>query len=452
MTSTLHERLHHLADQVEVGVDPSAGRDLWTRGRRYQRARRTGSLLIAAVTVLLVAGIGAVTWQRSVPPPIPVPADAPAGLPSRIHEPSPWLPGTAEEGPLGQLIAVLPAERGGWTGASTGVVGISAMTGEYRFLDLPDQSDDTEVALAPDGRHLAYWLTGATTDTPNTNGDYQRVTTGVAIYDTVTGEVDRHGIETAHGVDPSALAWVDGDSLLLDHLQSVGGEDDSDMDQSSYQDDDALWWDVGDEPRTFPGFDRRPGQFLGASTNGRLAYLTDEEDFTVLDGDGGMRRWSVGASMDGQGGIAIDPSGRRVAGISTWGGRTPNRVATSVLPSGGESTAYARLPRSDQSFRVIGWSDDQHVMVERRVGKVRDCLCMGVYEMDVATGASEVVVDLPEGYFHSGHWSTDLLGSPVVDRPAPPTPLDPRVATAWLVTTVIGAGVALVLWRRRVRP
>lgn len=143
-------------------------------------------MTIAAVTVLLVAGIGAVTWQHSAPPPLPVPADAPAGLPSRLHEPSPWLPGTAEDGPLGQLIAVLPAQHGSWTGESTGTVGISATTGEYRFLDPPDQSDHTQVALAPDGRHLAYWTTGPTTDTPNTNGDYQQVTAGVAVD-------DRHG-------------------------------------------------------------------------------------------------------------------------------------------------------------------------------------------------------------------------------------------------------------------
>lgn len=449
MPSTLHEQLHRLADQVEVGVDPVAGRDLWARGRRYQRARRSGTLLIVAVTVLLVAGIGAVTWERSALPPIP--ADAPVGLPSRIHAPDPWLPGTDTAGPLGQVVAVMPAARGGWFGESNGVAAISATTGEYRFLDLPDRADDSETALAPDGRHLAYWLTGPTTDTPNTNGDHQKVATGLAIYDTLTGEVVRHPIETAHGIAPDQLAWVDDDSLLVDHSQAVGGDDDSHMDQSSYASAPALWWDLGGEPGRFPELDRRPGELLGASAGGRLAYL-DDESIVVLDGDGGLRRWSVDASMAGQGGIAIDPSGSRVAGISTRGGRTPNQVATGVLPSAGGATAFRRLPSSDQSFRVLGWSDDQHLLVERRVGKVTDCLCLGVYEMDANTGASEVVVDLPEGSFHSTQWATDLLDSPVVDRRPPPSPLDPRVAAGLLLTTLVGSGVALVLWRRRARP
>lgn len=452
MTSTLHERLHRLADQVDAGVDRPAARDLWTRGRRYQRHRRTGTAVIAGVAAMLVVVIGAVTWQRSAPPPQPVPAGAPAGLPSRVHEAGPWLPGTDTAGPPGQVVAVLSAERGGWFGAAMGTVAISATTGEYRFLDLPDRADHTEVALAPDGRHLAYWLTGETTQTPNTNGDYQEVAAGVAVYDTLTGEVVRHPIETAHGLQPEQLAWVDDDSLLVDHLQSRGGDDDSDMDQSSYDYASALWWDLGADPRTFPAFDRSPGQFLGASTAGRIAYLTEDEDFVVLDGAGGLRRWPVGASMGGQGGIAVDPSGTRVAGVSSWGGRTPNRVATSVLPRDGESTDFTPLPRSDRSFRVLGWSDDRHLMVERRVGKVRDCLCLGVYEMDADTGASEVVVDLPEGSFYGAQWATGLLGAPVVDRPAPPTPLDPRMAAGLLVATVTAAGVALVLWRRRVRP
>jgi hypothetical protein len=57
-------------------------------------------------------------------------------------------------------VAIAKADRATWTGKHPAVVGISATSGEYEFLDLPGADlEHGDVVLAPDGHHLAYWLT-----------------------------------------------------------------------------------------------------------------------------------------------------------------------------------------------------------------------------------------------------------------------------------------------------
>ena len=448
MTSSISERLHRLADRVSVD-HPAEGRELWVRGRRYQRRRRSGVAVIAGSAAVLVVATGVLAWQRSAPPATPAPVGSPVGLPSRVHEPSSWLPGTEDAGALGQLVAVVPAERGGWTGSSRGWVGISATTGEYRFLDLPDQADLTEVSLAPDGRHLAYWSSGETTDTPNTNGEQQDVATGVAVYDPSSGEVVTHSIETEHGITPSFLGWVDDDTLLLDHTQDVGGDDDSQMDQSSGRSAPMLWWDLGGPARPLPAGDDADVHALGPSVGGRVVGVGVDEDLFVIGDGRQVRRQPSGGSLDSQ--VAPDPSGRRVAAVWAGNGRNPNQVAVARLPRDGGSLGPTLLPGSGRTYRVLGWTDDEHLAVLRRAagGEYRTV----VVEMDARTGAAATLVRLAAGSDGSAvDWATGLLGAPVVDRPAPPSPLDPRVTASLLTLTLTAAGVALVLWRRRVRP
>ena len=212
--TTLHDRLADLADEAPASL-PDPG--LWDRGRRYHRRRRAGTLAVLGVAVLVLALLGGIGRHRAAPP--VQPATGSVGLPDRVWNPSPWLPTTDRPG---QLIAVTGAQRGSWTGMHPGVVGISATTGEYAFLDLPDAELDVSETpvLSPDGRRVAYWLTGETAGTPNTS---RGPITGVAVLDTGTGDVSRHWIRTAHGLMPDFLAWADDETVVFSAGQIVGG-------------------------------------------------------------------------------------------------------------------------------------------------------------------------------------------------------------------------------------
>lgn len=183
--TTLHDRLADLAGQAPAPAATPA--ELWARGRRYQRRRRAGTLAVLACALLVLGGLGGVARHRADPPDRVVPAGSVAGLPDRLHAPSAWLPGTEDDGPLGPLAAVVSTVRRSWTGSSNGLVGVST-AGTYRFLDLPDADPEliAEAALAPDGRHVAYWYGGATV--------------GLAVYDTSTAEVRRSRVRAADGL------------------------------------------------------------------------------------------------------------------------------------------------------------------------------------------------------------------------------------------------------------
>lgn len=446
MTSTLHDHLARLAEQATPAADAPYGRDLWERGRRYQRRRRAGTAVIAGVAAVLVLGIGTVNWQRGAEPPVIAPAGAPVGLPSKVYKPSPWLPGT-DGHPLGQLVAVLPDQRGGWLGAESGLVGISATTGEYRFLDLPDRARD-DIALAPDGRHVAYWTTGRTTGSPNTADGQLDTIAGVAVYDTTTGEVARHAIETEHGLMDGVLVWIDADTLAIDLVQYLGGDADSEMDQSSGNRGPALRWDLGDEPVPFPEFDALDDPYPTPSVGGRVALGTDDGIAIVSDVD--VREIGGRGFVNTQT-IALNPSGTRLAGVSERGGNMVNVVTVTPVPSRGR-WLFSEVTENAQNHRVLGWTDDQHVVVQRRLKRSGSCMCMGLVEVDVVTGRAANFIDLPRQAYRPGLWAADLLGSPVVDRPEPPHPMSPRL-TAFLLVVTVGGGLLLVWrWRRRVEP
>lgn len=447
MTSTLPERLHRLADQVQVEDDPAAGRELWLRGRRYQRRRRTGTAVIAGVAALLVLGIGAVTWERRAPAPAIAPAGAAVGLPSVVYEPSPWLPGTGGH-PLGRIATIQPAQRGGWFGSEPGFVAISATTGEYRFLDLPGLARGTGVALAPDGLHVAYWTTGPTTGSPNTGFGQSGTVAGVAVYDSTTGEVVRHVIETEHGLWENLLVWVDADTLAIDFGQYRGGEGDSDMDQSSGKYAPALRWDLGTDPAAFPELDALWADFPTPSVAGRVALGSDDGIAIVTDAE--VREIGGQGFVDPQT-VAINPAGTTVVGVSQRGGRSPNRLAAAPVPADGR-WVFADVTENRQNFRALGWTDDEHVVVQRRVENSAACVCMAMVEVDVRTGRATPFIELPANQYDVGLWAADLMDEPVVDRPEPPTPISPRLTLSLLVLTLGGAAFGIVRWRRRVAP
>ena len=208
----LRDELARIADVVATGPPPD---DLWRRGVRRQRRTRLRSALAAAAVVVLVGAAGAAGRELlGGPPAQPAGQEGTGAIPSRLVTPSRWLDGTADH-PPGQVAVLAGAERAdGWWGATTGVVAVSAEAGVYRFLDLPDACYDPAAdfpldgyaALSPDGRRVAYWIRHP-----------QRASWvgGVAVYDTVTGEILRHELPSHLGLAPDLLEWGGDNELVV---------------------------------------------------------------------------------------------------------------------------------------------------------------------------------------------------------------------------------------------
>lgn len=440
--TTLHDRLADLADEAPASL-PTPG--LWDRGRRYHRRRRTGTLAVLGVAVLALVLLGGTTWHRSAPP--VEPATGSVGLPDRVWTPSPWLPSTARPG---RLVAVTGAERGSWTGTSPGVVGISATTGEYAFLDLPGAELDVSESpvLSPDGRHVAYWLTGETAGTPNTASG---PVTGVAVLDTGTGDVSRQWIRTAHGLSPDFLAWADSDTVVFSAGQIVGGDDASDMDQSSARFGTVTSWSLGSEAQPVSGVE--PGASLLGAAHGRVvvdtAFSRPGRAYRLIDLEHPSRRRFVdfpesSGRLSQLQFVALDATGRRVALVP--GNRNPNRVHAGPLDE------LRKVPNTHDTYGVVDWMDPDTIVTMRRA-RDRAEIGSALYRVSVSTGESRELVRFPPMTYGGGwQFATDLLDAPSAHAEAPPRPLDPRWTTGLAVATVLAAAGGVVLWRRRVQP
>lgn len=437
--TTLHDRLAELAEDAPPGGPVP---DLWVRGRRYRRRQRVGALGIALTAVVALVAIAGLDWQRSAPE--PTPAGGPAGLPDQVWSPSPWLPSAERPG---QLVAVTAARQGGWFGDRAAVVGLSATSGAYAFLDLPDADlEDGGVALAPDGSHLAYWLTGRTRDKPNSASG---PITGVAVFDPETGGTTRHWIPTDHGLQPDFLAWADSDTVVFSAGQIRGGDDDSDMDQALSSFGTVTSWPLGGEPQPVPGVGAGEsllgaghGRILlddrssGGDRRYRLVDLADPRKVRDLD----LRPSSI--TIGTLRFVAVDASGRRVASVP--GNRNPSTVHA------GPSGRTTPVPGTESTFGVVDWLDARTIVTLRRTDRSRSA-GNGLYRVAIGTGESEQLVRFPAAtYGGSWQFATDLLGAPSIDGVRPPAPMDPRV-TAGLSIGVCLAAAALVLWRRRAR-
>lgn len=464
--STLHDRLADLAADADARAGARAGArldgpaavdGLWDRGRRYHRLRRGGTAAIVVTAVAVLAGVLGSAELRATPS--PAPAGSRVGVPERIFAPSPFLEGTDDGGPLGRLAALVPAERSGLWGSDQGYVGVSAETGEYRFLDLPDAASSSRVVLSPDGTRVAYWATGPTDDTPNTNGGESPVT-DVAVYDPATGDVARAGISTEHGLTDDTLDWADEDTLLIAYGQYVGGDDDSQMEQSSGRHAPTLLWDVAQaEPRPATLRTIRGGMWwgrLGASGH-VVVEGTDEGRFSVVAVDDEVLT-SYRHEQNLSAAITAGPRGEWVAAV--WGGpgdngRNPNRLVGGRLPatSGSAPTPVdlERVPGSRRYRAVVGWLDAHTVLALGSRGGYEGRT--GIDAVDLRDGTTEELVTAPPMH-EIGEWqvATALLAEPTVEAVEPPSPADPRRTAGFAGLTVVGALGALVLWRRRVRP
>ncbi|MEZ5191535.1 MAG: hypothetical protein R2734_02690 [Nocardioides sp.] len=134
----LRDRLAGLAEAASDAVPP---RGLWAVEQRRRAEIRRFTVLVAAAALALVGLLLGAAW-RVAQPPAPATTRSEVGLPDRLYDPSRWLR-TAPGAELGQLVAIQTASQGGWWGGRPGVVAVSAATGEYAFLDLPDLAAGT---------------------------------------------------------------------------------------------------------------------------------------------------------------------------------------------------------------------------------------------------------------------------------------------------------------------
>jgi hypothetical protein len=430
--TTLHDRLTDLAEDAP---SPRPTPELWNQGTLLRRRRRGRTAAVTVATLVALSVLGCVGWVRSARQAELVPAGAPAGLPDRLYQPSPWLPGTDDAGPPGRLAALIPAARGSWSGMRPDeVVGVSAQTGEYRFLDLPGLVKHPEWwALSPDGMRVAYVYRKAGSSVPDEAG------TGLAIYDATSGQLVRHPLPGARGIMADAVAWAGPDVVVLDY----GTVDDNGYGGvTSWTGRPLLVWPLDQPgPHELSGLRSRSTTLVAAGAG--VAVVDDgTRGFLVDLGDSSRLRLTFDPAIFA--GSVLDPSGSRLAALT--GGMAPGPVGTAAVGQG--LVRFVDVPDSGSTYEIVGWADDGRLAL---IGAAaRDgSPSMDIRTIDPATGRSRLLVR--DGSLASS-LAADLLGAPTVAAVRPPRPLDPRLEAGLAFAIVLAGLCGCLLWRRRVRP
>jgi hypothetical protein len=429
---TLQERFADLAEDAPESPTPPG---MWTEGRRRARARRLGTAVVVAATAAALVAGGAFAVHRGSEPQYAGEPGATPGLPSQIHHPSPWLSGTGGH-PPGQLSMLIPGKRGGWPHYHWGMVGVSATTGAYHYLDIPGcLSVD---GLSPDGRHVMCFA-GA-------DSGGREVITGVAVYDTVTGRVDRW-VSPAGRLALNTLTWNGNDAVTFR------------ADGTSY-----LWRFGLAAPRPISTH-----LTLRAGTAGTAGlYLSDHHGYFYLDPDQhrGQVRVTVGNRARTSTPAALSPSGRRIAvthqghlqGFGNPGTDTWSTLLVGDVPATGGRARLSPVSADLQWPLIVGWADEQHLLVVSQVSPVGSIgpADPGRYALDRVDVDTSQVVQVAGMSDQQTSWgaifATSMLGAPTRDFPAPPNPINQRLELGLAVGLLLVGGVGLVWWRRRVRP
>lgn len=444
---TLNERLHDLAEdapdahQQTDGLDPT----LWARGKRLQRRRRVGAAGIAAALALGIGSLTTLVVGATDQQVAPAADSTVLGLPDRLYDPSPWTPDTGETGLLGPLVALVRAQRRTfWGDTSIGVTGVST-AGDYAFLDLPDRAEGNSpqaVALSPNGRWVAYLVTGRTTGEPNTfPGD---PVVGVAVYDSASGRTTRQVVETEHGLDVDQLMWI-GDTVLLDY----GQYDTFTANGSSTTRSPVLTWDLatGEVDRTVSP-EAYPGLADATPAGDSVVVRSGPRRFQVVAADGStIAGPRLDVKLDGP--VHVTADGGLVASYENTDPPNVKSFGNSPLVvadlRGDQAGVTRRLPDT-RGDRIVGWRDNEHLIVFESFAAAASYA-----SLDVATGEKETLLVLPERFGSDVQVAYDALTGPSFAAPEPDGPTDPR----WLVGLAGAIAVLLagaLTWRHRVRP
>ncbi|MFN8195127.1 MAG: hypothetical protein U0R80_12685 [Nocardioidaceae bacterium] len=354
----LRERLVDLTDDL-ADVRPPIG--LWDQEVRRRRRARRDTVVVTLVALLAIAGLMVGDWHAARQP-APVSPTRRAVLPDAFFSPSKWLSDTHEGGLLGPLVAATSLDRGGFWGDHPDIAGVSASTGRYAFLDLPDYANQGW-ALAPDGRHLAYWATGTPSDGAE---DLTSPVTAVNVYDAGTGQVRRAEIPTRHGLMVDSLVFIQNDALVISYAQFQFAHDDAPPDTGNYgMIAPTLLWRLSDPQPTAESFVSpaqmsqepaiRGGRFWTSGLDDTGPALVDmRSNPPTVQRLGGPRL--SGAHLGGTPEGALAPDGSRIAIVRSplTTGRMPNKVAWYDLAGGKHCCGRGHVvPNSRGTFAVM---------------------------------------------------------------------------------------------------
>lgn len=447
MTTDLRDELARLADGAPPAMPPG---DLWRRGLRRSRRVRAVTALSAAAAVVAAVGVSTIGVDAlRADAPQPTQGEAAGAVPNRLETPSKWLPTISEEGPIGPLAVIAGAEQAtSWSGGSrNGVVGVSATTGTYRFLDPPNLVTDEQalplgaasMVLSPDGRSLAYWFQ---------QEDHADRIGGFAVYDTVTGDVVRHAEDSELGVYPDGLEWVGNDALVVTSGRTTEIRPDGRAGKGIVP---RLWTPSTDvlaeldRPFSRAWAFQPTSEGFAAQTNRGFAF------YDVATGGLSriVRMTGVPRSVDFAR-VLVDPEAATVVGLEH-----PSGPAVRRLWVGRVAAAQVRpepVRTGITMFDLIGWKDAGHVVVRAAVPG-SDGRSTAAYSVDVSSGKHELLVQEDrESWGEFPTYANDLWARPTADRPGPDHVLDPRLRAAGAAALVLAlGGLVLRVRRRRVR-
>lgn len=439
----LSSALRDLAGEV-VPPNPADPASLWRQGRTRVRRRRVAA--VAAVAAL-AAVVGAGTFAVAPVEIVPAGTQQVLGVPKNVWPAHAWYPGTHDRPP-----GVLAVMGGLGRDGGTGLFGVTAGTGEYRLLDLPGRADlgpSESAALSPDGRHVAYWLTGEPSGEPYPE-EGSDLPVGIGVYNTVDGTVERFVAETEHGISADGLVWFDRDTLLLTYGQRTSATAADRITTYTWQPDlDPVTGRFAEPTAIRPDLpllfrDQVPNQAGG------LMVVLGSRNVGVLNMDGTMSRE----------GLVRLP---RPTPDETYDAASVarDRVVVRVVQSDGEEVwktgevdADGEVARLDPitgvgAQQLVGWLADDRLLTLGRNGNTYADL----YEVDLAPRGLVSMLGTAEG----GEWApglsfaTDLLRLPLVDGIRPPQ-VDPRWRWAGIAAggvLLLGLASTVVLRRRR---
>lgn len=437
------ERLASAAPATRIDPD-----SLWTRGRRRQN-RRTASVLAGIAAAGALATVVTPTVLARVDQPI-VASSPRMVLPDVLRAPGAWEPAFSVT--PRRLSAVGVGQRSSLLSSAAALWGVSAATGESRWLELPDAlpSAGASAQLSADGRRLAYWVTGNTSGEPLATGGTEDATpvVGLAVMELETGEVARWEVESEHGLWVQGLVWA-GDVLWWQGgpVVPLGGG-------SSSSDVRTHVWDLDTDERTqLRGRDERAAVYLSEPGYAPGGFVTLPRTFRLerVTGAGApvSLRMDLPPDTPASAGLVdpqMAPNGARVAVLMIpSAAQYDDAVPKDLLVGTADSRTVTLQPVGDaEAQSLLGWRSPREVVTTTptRVDDSRVIRSAQVSALDVTTGERtellEVVGALPVSVAAEA-WTAD-----VVDAPDAPFAPDPRLVG-------LGGTVVLVfvvsLWR-----
>ena len=453
--SQLVDRLDRLASHAPGGTVDAE--ELWNRGRRRHQRRAGAVLAGVAATGVLATAVTPIVLAR-VDRPVAASSQH-LVLPDVLRAPGAWAPAFSET--PHRLSAIGVGRRSGLVSSSATLWGVSAATGESRWLELPDAvpSAGASAQLSADGRRLAYWVTGKTSGEPVESGGTEDGTpvVGLAVMDLETGDVVRWDVDSEHGLSVRGLVWAGGTLWWqAGPLVRMGSG-------ASSAELRVRTWDVETDERSEPqDTDERAAMYLSQPGHAPRGFVTLPRTFRLERVTEGAKpeslRMDLPPDAPSTAGLIdpeMAPDGVRVAALlvpeaAEWDGAAPQELLVGTAVDG---TVTLEAVGGVRAQSVLGWRSPSDVVTSSpsRVDDSGVIRRAQVSVVDVTTGEHtellEVVGALPVSV------AADAWAAELVDAPDPPFVPDPRVVGAGaLVVLVFGASLWRNLRRRRGHP